>query len=267
VGLAVLAIAVATCTGARPSTTTGSGAVAAGSGSATTTAPVRAPREFHRIAVVGASVSAGFGGTPIEDAIRAAVKAATVTGAAQVFMFRDAVGNGTAQIDEVLGAKPDLVVAIDFLFWHAYNGVDRADRLARLERGLADLDRALAAGASVVVGDVPRIVTAAEILIPKEAIPPVDDLAAFDARLRGWASSRPEVLVVPFAAWAEPLAAGAEVEVAPGERLPARELMSPDGLHPNALGVWYVMTRLDRLVEDAFAVPADAWQFARPPAP
>jgi lysophospholipase L1-like esterase len=227
----------------------------------------RPAREFHRIAVVGASVSAGFGGAPLADVLTAAIPGATITGAASVFMFRDAVANGATQIDDALRARPDLVVAIDFLFWHDYNGVDREDRLARQERGLADLDRARAAGAAVIVGDVPRILTAAELLIPTSAIPPADDLAALNARLREWARTRPDVLIVPFAELAGPLAAGADVEVAPGETLPARALMSPDGLHPNALGVWYVMSTIDRLVEAAYGVPPAAWTFARPPPP
>lgn len=217
-----------------------------------------------RIAVVGASVSAGFGGILLADAMRVAAPATVVIGAADVMMFRDAVGNGGAQIDEVLAAKPELVIGIDFLFWHAYNAFDRADRLARVERGLADLDRARAAGALVIVGDVPRIVTANELFIAKESIPPVEELAEVNAGLRAWAAARADVLVVPFATLAEPLAAGVEVEVAAGERLPARALMSPDGLHPNALGVWYVMTKIDALVEDAFHLAPDAWRFPRP---
>jgi hypothetical protein len=243
-----------------------------GTGAGSAAAPVaaaidaRPAREFRRIAVVGASVSAGFGGTPLADALTAAVPGATITGAANVFMFRDAVADGATQIDDALRANPDLVVGIDFLFWHDYNGVDRDDRLARQERGLADLDRARAAGAAVIVGDVPRIVTAAELMIPKSAIPPADDLAALNARLREWASTRPDVLIVPFAELAGPLAAGADVEVAPGETLSARALMTPDGLHPNALGVWYVMSTIDRLVEAAYGVPPAAWTFARPPA-
>jgi hypothetical protein len=268
----VIALAAA-CSGTTPKEAgTGSAGVASGMGTATGagSATARPPREFRRIAVVGASMSAGFGGRPLDEALRDAVPGATVTTAAAVWMFRDAVGNGTKQIDQVLADTPDLVVGIDFLFWHDYNGAGRDDRMARMERGLADLDRALAAGASVIVGDVPRIVTASELLIAKESIPPIDELAALNARLREWARTRPEVLVVPFAAMAEPLAAGADVEVAPGETMAARELMSLDGLHPNPLGVWYVMTKIDALVEAAFAVPAKAWMFARParePAP
>ena len=238
--------------------------VGCGSTGSGTSPPPRPTKVFKRIGVVGASVSAGFGGVLLADAFTAAAPGATVTGAASVLMFRDAVANGAQQVDTVLAASPDLVVAIDFLFWHVYNGADRDGRLARLERGLADLDRARTAGAAIVVGDVPLIVTAAEMLIPKSAIPPADDLVAANARLRAWAAERADVLVVPFASWAEPLAAGADVEVAPGERVPARELMSFDGLHPNAFGVWYVLSRIDALVEDRFAVAPEAWRFQRP---
>ena len=253
-GLVVLAIAVAACPADGPS-----------KASAPPGAAPRVERHFARIAVVGASVSAGFGGVPLDAALRAAIKDATVTTTASVAMFRDAVASGAAQIDAALATKPDLIVAIDFLFWHVYNGYDRADKVRRLERGLADLDRARRAGAHVIVGDVPRIVTASELLIARESVPDVETMAEVNDRIRGWARSRADVLVVPFQSWAEPLAAGADVEVTPGEVRPARELMALDGLHPNPLGVWYVMQRIDRLVETAFAVRADDWQFARPP--
>src|SRR5690348_10717095 len=106
----------------------------AGGGSA---GPAKSTRSFSRIDVVGVSVSAGFGGGVLADAMKAAAPGAEVTGAASVFMFRDAVGDGARQVDQVLAARPDLVLAIDFLFWHVYNSRG-PDRLARLERGLAD---------------------------------------------------------------------------------------------------------------------------------
>jgi hypothetical protein len=56
--------------------------------------PPRPIKTFSRIGVVGASVSAGFGGVLLADAFTAAAPGARVTGAASVLMFRDAVANG-----------------------------------------------------------------------------------------------------------------------------------------------------------------------------
>ncbi|MEZ4364818.1 MAG: hypothetical protein R2939_00860 [Kofleriaceae bacterium] len=218
----------------------------------------------QRIVVVGASMSAGFGGTPFATALAEAAPTAVVTSHASVFMFQDAVASGTSQVTEALADEAELVFAIDYLFWDAYNGASPDDRLARVDRGLADLARLRDAGAVVVVGDVPRIVTASPMLIPPDAVPPGDELATINQRIRAWGRGHPRVLVVPFASWTEPLAAGAAVEVGPGEAMPATALMAPDGLHPNALGVWYVLRQVDALMETTLGTPPAQLVFARP---
>lgn len=259
------------CTAAIVATVRASAARLAGAGAGTATTPTAKTGGAitpQRIAIVGASLSAGLAGTPLLTAMQAAAPGAQVTSAATIWMFRDAVASGTSQVDAAIAARADLVLAIDFLFWHAYNASAAAgDRVRRVELGLADLERARQAGAAIVVGDVPRIVTASELLIPAAAVPSAAEVADVNAAVAAWASTRTGVLVVPFASWSEPLATGAEVELGPGELVPARTLMAPDGLHPNPLGVWYVLTRVDAQVERHLGVPASAWTFTRPPAP
>lgn len=228
-----------------------------GGGAATGAATASAPT-LRRVSVVGASMSAGLGGMPVAEAVVSAAPGAAVDDQADVAMFTDAPARGRAQVDGALATAPELVIALDFLFWYAYNA-EGGERAPRVEAGLAELARLRAAGATVVVGDVPRITTAPR-LIPPAAVPSEVELASINARIRSWgAAAGPRALVVPFASWAEPLAAGAEVELPDGGgRVSARSLVAPDGLHPNARGVWYVLRRLDAAMEAAgLAAPGD----------
>ena len=244
-------VVVAACSG--PGSTTGTPAPPAG-----TAMPL------DRIAIVGASVSAGFGGQSFGDAFTAAAPRAQVTSAADVMLFRDPLGNSRNQIDTVIAWKPSVIVALDFLFWDIY-GFRGADRDAALRTGLAELERARAAGAWIVVGDVPHIVTAAEWMLSKEAVPSPDDLAAFNAEVAAWANGRERVLFVPFAAWADPLAKGDEIALRDGSKVDAKPLMALDGLHANARGVWVILDRLDALIESTHpGTPKDALVFKRP---
>jgi hypothetical protein len=218
-----------------------------------------------RIAIVGASVSAGFGGTPFVDAFRQATKrcpakpvcTAAVESWANLMLFRDPVGETQLQLGKAAELRATTVIALDLLFWHVYNVRDVAP-------ALAELDKLHATGAWIVVGDVPLITTASEMLLPKEAIPSQAVLDAANQRIAAWAQ-RDRVLLVPLAEWTAPLRAGADIELAPGEKVPAASLMSIDGLHANALGTWYLLDRLDRFIEQKLPGTAkDALVFRRP---
>lgn len=228
-----------------------------------TTTAVALP--LDRIAIVGASVSVGFGGTPFGEAFAAAAPRAQVESFANLYLFRDPIGDSRAQIDRALAFAPRALFAIDFLFWDIYGSPDPAWRDHALFAGLAQLERARAAGAWIVLGDVPHVTTAAEWMLARDRVPDRAALAAYNDRIAAWATSRARVLHVPFAAWAAPLAQGGDIELAPGERVPARALVAIDGLHANALGVWYLLDRLDRFIEERLpGTPRDALVFARP---
>ena len=214
---------------------------------------------------MGASVSVGFGGTPFGDAFAAAAPRSTVTSHADLFFFRDPFGNSTAQIDAAIADAPTTLVAIDFLFWDIYAQRDPAWRDRALASGLANLERARIAGAWIVVGDVPRVTTASELLLPPENVPDVATLARFNRESTRWASERERVLLVPFASWAEPLAANGDVAISSTEIVPAASLVAADGLHANALGVWFLLDTLDHLIEQRLpGTPKDALVFERP---
>jgi len=108
------------------------------------------------------------------------------------------------------------------------------------------------------------VTTAAEFMLPKSNVPDAATLAGYNAKIVAW-SKRERVLYVPFAAWAEPLAKGGDIELAPGEKVPAHTLVAPDGLHANALGVWALLDRLDKLIESELpGTPKSALVFVRP---
>ncbi|CAN5708833.1 hypothetical protein BH11MYX2_BH11MYX2_00220 [soil metagenome] len=214
---------------------------------------------------MGASVSAGFGGTPFGDAFTAAAKSpAAVESVANTFLFRDPIGESTKQVDRALELRATTVIAIDYLFWDIYGSTDRGWRDEALARGLANLERVRASGAWVVVGDVPWIVTAAEFMIPRSQVPDEETLARYNEQIAAWAK-QDRVLFVPFAAWAAPLATNGVVEIAPGERVEAKALVASDGLHTNALGTWFLLDKLDHFIESKLpGTPVDALIFARP---
>ncbi len=219
-----------------------------------------------RIAILGASVSAGFGGAPFVDVIRAAAPRSVVEGAANAFMFRDPIAETRIQVDKAIAFRTTTVIAIDFLFWNIYGSPDPAWRERALTSGLAELERLRATGAWLVIGDIPHVVTAAEWMLPRAQVPEAADLVRFNATISRWAEGRERVLLVPFASWAAPLAAGADVEITPGEHVAARTLVGPDGLHANPLGVWFLLDKLDHWIEGKLpGTPKDALVFKRPP--
>jgi hypothetical protein len=220
---------------------------------------------LDRIAIVGASVSAGFGGAPFGEAFAAAAPRSQVESFANLMLFRDPIGDSRLQIDRAIAFRPTALFAIDFLFWDVYGSPDPSWRERALTSALAELDRAYAAGAWLVLGDIPYITTAAEWMLARDHVPDPAALAAFDDRIAAWAASRDRVLLVPFASWTTPLLGNDDVELAPGEHLPARSLLSIDGLHANPLGTWYLLDKLDRFIESRLpGTPAGALAFQRP---
>ena len=219
----------------------------------------------ERIAIVGASVSAGFGGTPFGEAFTAAAPSSAIASVADVMLFRDPIGNSRAQIDAAIAFRATTIVALDFLFWDIYSRNDPGWRARALAAGLGELERARAAGAWILVGDVPHITTAAELLLSKDNVPDAATLATFNATIAAWAAGKDRVLVVPFASWAEPVAADGEIEIGTGEKIAGRALLALDGLHANELGVWLLLHRLDQLIEAKLpGTPKDALVFRRP---
>lgn len=205
-----------------------------------------APPVLRRVAVLGASVSAGFGLDPELDLFsgqESALRLATVVDASIVgahdapvdratmaFFMRPAdVARKTAK--EAAEAKPSMVVALDYLFWMTYGRRDPGDP-KRFEAGLKELE---VFTCPVLVGDLPDFngVEVSPMMLPPQAIPPKETLVKQNERLREWAKAHANVVVVPVRDMFAKLVADQAIELR-GNKFGAgakRQLMQVDGLH------------------------------------
>lgn len=164
---------------------------------------------FRRPAIIGASISDGFGlyhqvGAHVRlgDVLTASLRTAPaeITSRQTFVTFFNPPLVGREQVDAVLKADPTVVVALDFLFWYGYGKIDGGEeaRLRRLEDGLRELDRL---GCPILVGDFPDVshaLAGRPVMLKREQVPRPDTLAALNKRVAAWAAERPHVLVVPL---------------------------------------------------------------------
>jgi hypothetical protein len=199
---------------------------------------------FARTAVVGASLSAGFGGSPLHSAIDKAIEEEhKMTALADLLFFKDPRGNGRKSIDKALAAKASVIFALDILFWYAYTSGSLEQRVSNLEVGLQELERV---DAPLILGDIPDMRTGQPWMLPPSVIPPPEQLQVLNERVQSWAQSRLNVHVVPLAEWSAVLVSDGTIEVEAGQApVPAKSLLNFDGLHPNPTGVRYMLLRVD----------------------
>jgi hypothetical protein len=220
---------------------------------ATTAKPVR-------IAVIGASASAGFGCSwretradgdyggsfRLADMLKLACPdlAIVTTDASSGFFFLSPVANGAKAAKRARDFNPDCVVALDFLFWYCYGDdapdggrlQSEADRLTKLERGLAEL---AAFDAPIVVGDIPDMSRAVGKMLSARQMPAPDTLAKANERFRAWAKERTNVRVVPLARMQRQLMEEGALEIGADRLVSTREapLLQRDELHPTPQGL------------------------------
>lgn len=233
-------------------------------------------REPLRIEILGASVSAGFvdgplsGGdpdnhtVPLQKVVRGWLQdGARVSSRADVLMFTDAATRGEQQVTRAAKASPDLVLAVDFLFWFGHGAVDAGRdetegraRTRMLRRGLDLLDRM---PCPIVVGDLPDVQGAAARMISPRAIPSAEVRDGLNAIVREWAKERPRVRVFPLAALvAEMKQKGVDLPLASGPLpTPPGGLMQGDRLHATCLGMALLGYRLQEHVVAALSPPAN----------
>lgn len=214
-----------------------------------------------RIEIVGASVSAGFEDGPLTGgtddnrtvALQRVVRGwldgtdAEVASRADLAMFTDPLGRGETQIARVLRSQPDLVLAVDFLFWFGYGhlqfdrkvpGAEARARLERFEQGLGMLDRV---DAPIVVGDVPDVTGAAARMIRATQIPSLEIQAQMNERLRQWAAERPRVRVFPLRELVATMKEkGVVLPLEQPLATPPGGLMQGDRLHATRVGMAYL---------------------------
>jgi hypothetical protein len=230
-----------------------------------------------RITTIGASATAGFGvnywrfegerkvrdSTNLAKILRAATNDRVVVsnlGTGQFFMNPE--GLGTMLVERVLRKPPDLVVAIDFLFWFTYGTVGPGarpmrthdERLAMLEHGLALLDRLVADGVPLVVGDIPDMSKAGGGILLQSQVPDEETRLAANRRIAAWRADRPDVRFVSLDRLHHLLQGAEPIEIA-GTRVPDSDrpfLLQRDRLHPTVGGLAIIAADLlTTLAEDA----------------
>jgi len=210
---------------------------------------------LQRVAVLGASVTAGwgittppipgdFGAYPVtmkhimEGMIEAPHEEVGYFGDTMFFIEPNDVGKEL--IEQVLEHEPTLVIAVDFLFWFAY-GLTGADddvpavRLESFELGLALLDKL---EAHVIVGDIPDMHASIGKILSARRVPTPLTINRMNARLREWAMKRPRVSVINVHDIVEDLMRDVEISVANYTWLAGSrsKLLQQDMLHPTLEG-------------------------------
>ncbi len=146
---------------------------------------------------------------------------------------------GHLQVNRALKYKPSAVFAIDFLFWYVYGhfqGEGVNARLARLERGLAELARF---DCPLILGDIPDVQGAIHKVLSPSQVPRPDVLKSANRRIREWAAQRPKVRILSLSYFMEKVQAKEEIEIPPVKLTKDQTLLllQRDQLHPTQAGV------------------------------
>jgi hypothetical protein len=222
-------------------------------------APPATPEVLKRPAVIGASMSAGFGlqreaKRPLDlaDVLGEVLLVATehpLDGASSG-LFLDPERISREKVDELLAEEPTVLFGVDFLFWFAYGRKTTEEQhLARFERGLALLDRF---PCPLVLGDLPDMSIALDApvkMISASQVPEKAILARLNARLAEWAAERPRVCLVPLSSFVARVVAGERLELRGNTWEDAVDrLLLRDHLHPTLEGtVGVALLALDAL--------------------
>ena len=222
--------------------------------------PAEAAPAPLRVAVIGASASAGFGCVYREkredgeyaasfrliDMVRLACPelALVTSDMSSGFFFMAPVRNGSKAAARAREFKPDCVVALDFLFWYCYGDdapeggalKDESQRLAKLELGLKELE---SFEVPVLVGDLPDMSRAVGKMLSARQMPAADTLRKANARFLEWAAGRSNVRVVPLARMQRQLMDENALDIGDTriESKPDAPLLQRDELHPAPHGM------------------------------
>ena len=213
-----------------------------------------------RIAVIGASASAGFGCSwretrddgdysgsfRLDDMLKLACPDLEIvtTDAASGFFFLAPTANGAKAAKRARDFNPNCVVALDFLFWYCYGDDgpeggalrDESERLVKLEKGLAEL---AAFDVPIVVGDIPDMSRAVGKMLSARQMPSPDTLAKANERFLAWAKERTNVRVVPLARMQRQLMEEGALEIGTDRLVATKDapLLQRDELHPTPHGL------------------------------
>src|SRR5437667_2070215 len=202
---------------------------------------------WGRVVMMGASATAGFteseplGGPKTEQyRLSRYLDAALLTphepvqNLANIMFFIQPEAAGRYQIDQALQTRPTLVVGVDFLFWFCYGeGLTEKDRLQRFEKGLKLLE---AGQCPLVVGDIPDASGASIDMLPPDQIPSAETMSAANRRLKEWAATRKNVVIVSLSGFMRTAMANQALTIHGHTVLEGktRALLQSDRLHPSA---------------------------------
>ena len=220
------------------------------------------------MAILGASVSAGFGADgrrPGQRTIRLARACrelwprdrVRVVDCADGLTFANPRGSADRRVAQALRAVPDLVVGVDFLFWFGYGRAaggtpeKRAESRLRLQAvGLEFLDEF---ECPMVIGDYPDMDGADPRYLQPWMVPEPEVLERLNERLRVWAAERPRVHVLPLAEWVARVKRSEERIEFRGRQisLGPELLLQGDRLHATRLGVALLAHRVGTITSGA----------------
>ena len=230
-------------------------------------------KTLARIAVIGASMSDGFGvrvsttlpdgkkiseGVNLSELVKVACKDPTVVvsnyTSSMYFMnpARTAKSSATRACGDNAQEMPTCVLAVDWLFWNGY-GISNVrgeklssdtERMELLDNALACLEPMCAANIPIVLGDFPDMHSAiGGGMISAPMVPSVECLAALNARVVQWALTKKNVCVVSLSKLTQDLLQKKSIHAA-GRDWDAQTLgplLQKDRLHPTFAGTVTVL--------------------------
>jgi hypothetical protein len=239
--------------------------------------PAKAPAPLQKVAVIGASISAGVGLDPAADPLQGQqsklrlvhVVHASVVGEhappldlSDYMFFSAPKPTAKRRAKEAADAKASVVVALDYLFWLGYGPGDAKARLERVQDGLKALE---AVKAPLLLGDFADFNGVRSSMLSPDAVPPTEVIDQLNERIAEWAKDRKNVVVVPIREMFRKVIAGEPFEVR-GNAFDAnakKRLMQDDGLHTSLEGtcaLWvlavdsWLATKPEGVDESAFVL-------------
>ena len=250
----------------------------------TSTTSAAAPKvaALEKVAVIGASISAGFrlgdGADPFADS---KIQLADVIGASLLLehqrivnaadpsFFFAPVKKSEKALATLKDAQPTMIVALDYLFWFGYGVKEEQQRTLDLDKGLAGLAQFTC---PILLGDLPDMTLASDTpdpvfgkpLLQKAAVPQAATLKALNEKITAFAQEHKNVVLVPLADLTAKLQSDAEITVH-GNKYPKGsidKLMQGDRLHTTLEGtcaVW--LFALDTWLAREKSVQATNFEF------
>ena len=210
--------------------------------------PVPEPFRIDRVAVVGASASAGFGlgkevdgGASLADLLERAAPEAfgEVLDLADPFFFQNPDRSLERALVSVRTFAPDLIVGVDVQFWFGYGAKSMDLRVRHLRQCLTALEGvAEELDARVLVGDFPDVRDASFLFMPPDYEPDDATLAELNAVVRAWCEEHARFDLVPMGGFVDHLQAGEPIELR-GRSFDTSDQavwLQQDRLHPTLFG-------------------------------